>query len=594
MKFMRLVLAVLAALAIAAAVKFIFWVSAFTGMLAAFEPPVTVGNDSVLTLDFTEVIADAPSNDPLAAIDLMNLSSVRRVSLFDALRAIETAADDNRIRGICIRPAADGGPESWAVAEELRTAIDEFRRSGKFVVAYNESYSQPEYYLASVADRLYIEPMGEISWHGLAFTNIFYKGLLDKLGIEAEVFRPAACNYKSAVEPYILDRMSDDNRRQMQQLADDMWGTIAADVAASRNMSVARLNELTDSLAVCEAADAVRNGFADGAIYEDEFEDEIAGLSGTRDWQSVTLGEYASSLRASSGRSSRQVVAVVYAEGDIVEGYGGPSRGDEHIYGGTLAARLADLADDRTVKAVVLRVNSPGGSALAADVVWREMQLLREVKPVVVSMGAYAASGGYYIAAPADVIVADRLTLTGSIGVFGLALNPAAALRDKLGITFDGVKSNASADIYAPGHTLTAAERASLMRSVDRFYGHFTRLVAEGRNLPTERVQELAQGRVWSGAAADSLGLADACGGLKSAIAIAASKAGLTDFRVEECIDEPQGVAALFATLRTSVRQRILHAEFPEFPEYCETVKRLRQVAGRNGVMMYSDVRIEL
>ena len=590
MKFFKVFLAALLAVVVAGIIKLIFWLAVLGGVVSSTGSEVRVKNNSVLTMDFSEIIADAPSNDPLAGIDLMTLSAMNRISLYDALRAIDAAAADKRIKGIYIRPMNGGGPEGWSIAEEVREALEEFKQSGKFIVAYDDAYTQAEYYLASVADEIYIQPMGGLTWNGLAFTNIFYKGLLDKLGVEPEIFRPTVCKYKSAVEPYFLTKMSDANRQQMQELADAMWSVIGSQVAESRSLSVERLNELTDKLAVCEVEDAVKNGFVDAAAYEDEVEARISELAGSDDWNEVSFGDYASQLAPDVSHLSAPRVAVLYAQGSIVDGYAEGGRGGDQIYGNTLAARIAALRDNDEVKAVVIRVNSPGGSALASDVIWREMVRLREVKPVIISMGEYAASGGYYISAPADAIVTDRLTLTGSIGVFGITLNPAEALRDKLGITFDGVKTNSSADMQMPGHKLTADERAFMMRGVDNVYGRFTSLVAEGRNLPLERVLEIAEGRVWAGTTACEIGLADACGGLKNAIAVAADKAGLTEFRVTEELEAPTGVAALFSSVKVSIRERVLRSESPEL---YRMMKRVREAMSQNGVVMYTDVRVE-
>ena len=590
MKFFKVFLAALLAVLAVGIIKLIFWLSVLGGLVSSAGSEVKIKNNSVLTMDFSEIIADAPSNDPLAGIDLMTLTAMNRISLYDALRAIDAAAADKRIKGIYIRPINGGGPEGWSIAEELREALEEFKQSGKFIVAYDEAYTQAEYYLASVADEIYIQPMGGLTWNGLAFTNMFYKGLLDKLGVEPEIFRPTVCKYKSAVEPYFLSKMSDANRQQMQELADAMWSVIGSQVAESRGLSVERLNELTDKLAVCEADDAVKNGFADATAYEDEVEERICELAGSDDWNEVSFGDYASQVGPDVSHLSAPRVAVLYAQGGIVDGSADAGRGGEQIYGNTLAAQIAALRDNDEVKAVVVRVNSPGGSALASDVIWREMVRLREVKPVIISMGEYAASGGYYISAPADAIVADRLTLTGSIGVFGLTLNPTDALRDKLGITFDGVKTNAAADMGLPGRKMTAEERAFMMRGVDKVYGRFTSLVAEGRNLPLERVLEIAEGRVWAGTTAQEIGLTDACGGLKSAIAVAADKAGLTEFRVTEELEAPTGIAAIFSSMKASVRERVLRSESPEL---YEMMQRAREALSHTGVVMYSDVRVE-
>ena len=296
---------------------------------------------------------------------------------------------------------------------------------------------------------------------------MFYKGLLDKLDLKVEVFRPTVCRYKSAVEPYILTRMSDENRRQMQELVDSMWATLSGDVCEARGIDPAEMKRLTDNLQVVLPEDALAHGFVDGLVYEDQMDDifvELGAEKESDDYAFVTLGDYASQVTVPLRGIDAGSVAVVYADGEIVDG-----EGSGKIYGNTLARTLREQREDDKVKAVVVRVNSPGGSALASDIIWREMELLRAEKPVVVSMGSYAASGGYYISCPADVVLADRLTLTGSIGVFGMYLYTPDALKNKLGITLDGVKSNASADMgtMAP---LTPAQRASIMRGVDKVY----------------------------------------------------------------------------------------------------------------------------
>ena len=484
-----------------------------------------------------------------------------------------------------------GGVTGTALIEELREAIELFKQSGKFVVAYNETYSQGQYYLASAADRIYLQPEGGMDWSGLSTSLMFYKGLFDKLDLKAEVFRPTVCKYKSAVEPYILDRMSEANREQMQALVDSMWGTIAEAVAASRGIDVERLNEIADKLQVTLPEDALKYGFVDGLLYEDQMKEVFAELGveddGEGNYDFVSLGDYASMVGVDLDNLGADRVAVVYADGQIVDGEG---YGDA-VYGNSLAAELADVRRDEKVKAVVVRVNSPGGSALASDVIWREMELLRAEKPVVVSMGSYAASGGYYISCPADVIVADRLTLTGSIGVFGMFLNPIDALKNKLGITLDGVKSNASAGMGSV-EPLTPAQRASIMRGVDKVYETFTQDVAAGRNLPIEKVLDIAGGRVWSGSDALGIGLIDAYGGLKTAIALAVDKAGLGEnFRVVEVTQQPSGLAAMLSALNVSVRKAFVRSELQELFGGYDRVQRLLRM---QGVLMYSPYEVEL
>ncbi|WP_196016759.1 signal peptide peptidase SppA [Alistipes senegalensis] len=566
---------------------FFLWIFILLGIAGSMEKSVAVHPESILKIDFSEVLTDAPSSDPLAGIDLMTLQTTRQLSLFKALRAIEAAGADDRIKGIYLRMNGGGGVTGSALLEELREALLEFKQSGKFIVAYNETYSQGQYYLASVADKIYLQPEGGMEWSGLASDVMFYKGLLDKLDLRAEVFRPTACKYKSAVEPFILDKMSAANREQMQALVNSMWGTISGAVCESRGIDSVKMRRITDNLQVTLPEEALEYGFVDSLLYEDQMEDVFAELGVSDDYDFITLGDYASQVGADLKNISADQVAIVYADGQIVdgEGYG------KEIYGNTLAAKIAGVRDDEKVKAVVLRVNSPGGSALASDVIWREVELLRAEKPVVVSMGSYAASGGYYISCPADVIVADKLTLTGSIGVFGMILDTREALKNKLGITIDGVQSNASSSFLAT-QPLTPVQRSMIMRGVDKVYTTFTNDVAEGRNLPIEKVLDIAGGRVWSGADALGIGLIDTYGGLKTAIALAVDKADLGDnYRVTEVTETPTGFAAFIASLNMSVREAFTRSELGLMMKDYNTV---REAFRQQGVLMYSSYKVEI
>lgn len=587
MNFLKTFLAGVLAFVVGAILIFFFWIFLLLGLAGSMSKSVTLPEEAVLKIDLADMIVDAPSADPLAGIDLMTLQTRRQLPLLKVLQTLEAAAADDHIRGIYLRMGFNENVAGTALLEELRAALAEFRASGKFVVSYNENYSQAQYYLASVADRIYIQPEGGLSWYGLSSNTMFFKGLFDKLDLRAEVFRPTACRYKSAVEPFILDGMSPANREQMQALVDSMWGTISSDVCASRGIDSLDMRRMTDNLEVSLASEALAHGFVDGILYEDQMEDVFAELGLSEDYDFISLGDYASMVGVDMNNLSADRVAVLYAQGQIVdgEGYG------EEIYGNTLAAKIAELRDDERVKAVVVRVNSPGGSALASDVIWREMELLREVKPVIVSMGSYAASGGYYISCPADVIVADRLTLTGSIGVFGMILDPREALKNKLGITFDGVRSNTSSDFLTTG-PLTPLQRGMIMRGVDQVYGTFTEHVSEGRNLPLERVLEIAGGRVWSGQQALGVGLIDTYGGLKMAIAMAVDKAGLGEnFRVVEVKDQPTGIAAVLSSLNVSIRKAFTRSEAEPLMEEFRT---LREALSQQGILMYSPYRVGL
>ena len=567
------------------------WILVLMGIAGSMGgSKATVAPGSVLKIDFSEMLTDAPSSDPLEGLDVMTLQTTPRLPLFKALRALEAAAADDRIKGVYLRMNGTGGVAGTALLEELRAALEEFKQSGKFVVAYNETYSQGQYYLASVADRICLQPEGGLDWTGLASNVTFYKGLLDKLDLNVEVFRPTACKYKSAVEPFILDKMSSANREQMQELVNSMWNTISGDVCASRGIDSVQMRRITDNLEVTLPEEALQYGFVDELLYEDQMDDVLADLGVACDddgYRCVTLGEYAAQVGADLKNISADQVAIVYADGQIVdgEGYG------KEIYGNTLAAKLADVRRNEKVKAVVVRVNSPGGSALASDVIWREMELLRAEKPVIVSMGSYAASGGYYISCPADVIVADRLTLTGSIGVFGMILDPREALENKLGITVDGVQSNTSSDFLGKG-PLTPVQRSMIMRGVDKVYSTFTKDVSEGRNLPLERVLEIAGGRVWSGEDALEIGLVDACGGLKTALALAVDKAGLgEEYRIVEVTEQPTGLAAILSSLNMSVRAAFTRSDLGAMMKEYEAV---REVLSQQGIVMYSPCRVEL
>lgn len=597
MKFMKVFLAALLAVVAGSFLTALIWIMVLVGIAGSMESGVGVEENSILKIDMAENITDSPSVNPFSGLSFPSLEMTKSLSLYQVLQALDAAREDDRIKGIYLRMSGMG-TASLAVVEEMRSAIEEFRQSGKFVVAYDETYSQSRYYLASAADRIYLQKEGEISWMGMSYTIPFFKGLFDKMDVQYEIFRPTACRYKSAVEPYFLTKMSDANREQMTEMVNSMWNTMAETVAESRGFeSVGKLNELTDGLRLSLPEDALANGMVDGLIYEDEMEGVFAELgverNGDDEFNFITLGQYASQVKPAYETLTADRIAIVYAEGSIVDGEGSQ---EGTIFGNTLAAKIAEVRGDEDVKAVVLRVNSPGGSALASDVVWREMKLLQAEKPVVVSMGSYAASGGYYISCPADAIVADRLTLTGSIGVFGAFPVTGGMLEKKVGITFDGVKSNAAAD-FGQGFLLgtirptTPLEKRFLMRNVDRIYEGFTGKVSEGRNLPVEQVLEIAGGRVWSGADALGIGLIDSYGGLKEAIAVAADKAGLEQFRVEERLEELDGFAAFFAGMNARLQARF---DMNELGVAFGPYKKAREILSQRGVLMYCPYAIEL
>lgn len=587
MNFFKTFLASLLAFFVANFVWFFLFIIIVAGIAAIGSSTTIVEPKSVLKIDLAESIVDQPVNDPLAGFDPMSMNVQKSVSNMQVMNAIESAAQDDNIEGIYINLTGTG-TASAALLEEVRDYITAFKESGKFVVAYGEVYSQGGYYLASVADSIYLNPAGQMEWRGLAAQVMFYKGLLDKLGVEPQVFRHGT--FKSAVEPYIMSRMSPENRTQMETIASSIWGTMVADIAKERNLSIDSLNMFATDLSAMMAEDALATRMVDGLKYEDEVEDilrEKLELDADEDITFVTLGEYIAANPYTPTYSDNKI-EVIYAEGQIVQG----TSEQGTLGSSTLADQLAEARLDEEVKAVVLRVNSPGGSALASEVIWREMELLRQQKPVIVSMGDYAASGGYYISAPADAIIADATTLTGSIGVFGLMFNAEKALNNKLGITIDVAKTNPSADMGMPFRAVSSSERAHIMRSIEQVYSTFVNHVADGRNMTFDSVDAIGQGRVWTGNDGNRIGLVDEIGGLKYAIAVAADKAEcLDDYMVRESMGEPTGLAALLSSLEAHISDRKMRKEMGAMYDEYRSLRALMENEGVQALALPIEIR---
>lgn len=564
MGFLKSFFASLLALIVAGFLLFVVFIVSIVGVMTSVMPSVeSVEDNSVLVVSFKDGVVETATS-PFGVIDINTMTVRSPTILYDALTAIHSAATDDCIKGIYIN--LKGGANA-AIVEEIRGAIEEFKVSGKFVVAYSDSYSQMAYYFSSIADFIYLNPEGVLEWKGLSSSQFFYKELLDKMGVKPEIIRYG--RYKSAVEPYMDAGMSRESREQATGLVDGLWSVIVSDVAKSRDIDVDKLRNYASNLSIVDPNAALKYGLIDGVAYEDQVLDIIALLASSDQgsnivWQSyiamilvdkstkdvddpafIELSKYSQYKFSIGNPTSSNEVAVVYASGVIVDGDGDV----EQIGGAALAKKLRKLRNDDNVKSVVLRINSPGGSALAAEIVWREMELLKAKKPIVVSMGAVAASGGYYIAAPADIIVVDKFTITGSIGVFGVMMNVSEGLEEHLGINVDIVNSERSADLGSPFRGMTSSERAFMQRQVDRVYKTFVGHVADGRNLTYENVDKIAEGRVWSGADALNVGLVDGYGGLMRAILLAADKAGLgEEFRVNQVFN----VEDEFSTLLNS------------------------------------------
>jgi len=488
---------------------------------------VKIPNNSLLIINLNHEITERTMPDPFDGFNVPGFIFTKNLGLDDILKRIEAAKSDDRIKGIYLDISVVSA--SFASLQEIRDALLDFKESGKFIIAYSELYTQRAYYLASTADRIYVNPEGTIDFRGLASQTMFLKGMFDKLGIEAQVVKVGS--FKSAVEPYTLDRMSTANREQVESFIGSIYDHFLGEIAESRKLSPDSLRAIADQYAVRNADDAITRRLADGKKYKDEILSELKVLldiSEDADISAVSLTKYKPKPQVASA-SIRDRIAVVYAVGEIVSGEGG----DEIIGSERISRELRKVRRDDKVKAVVFRINSPGGSALASDVIWREVELLRQEKPIIVSMGDVAASGGYYIAAAADSIFAQPNTITGSIGVFGLIPNLQGLYNDKLGITYDKVKTSKYADMLTTfDRPLSNDEFNILQREVERIYDTFLQRVADGRGLSKARVDSIGQGRVWSGQQALAIGLVDRLGSIDDAIAAAANKAGLNDFRI--------------------------------------------------------------
>ena len=529
MKFLKVVLAAFIGTLIALLINFFIKVGVISSMISSFtkseakETAATVKPNSVLYMKLNYEIPDRSTDDGFPSFDFNSLETVESTGMNVILRNIDNAKTDPNIKGIYLDLSSI--PTSTATLQEIRDKLIEFKESGKFIVSYAETYSQSAYYIASIADKVYLNPEGALDLHGMASQVMFYKHLLDKLDIEMQIVRGPNNRFNSAVEPYFLDKMSEANREQMDKLLGSVWGQILTGISTSRNISVEQLNNIADSLTtIFDAEKAMQYGLVDNLYYKDQMLDELKTLTGsTKGVNAVGNEKYAKSYKDKN--ASKNEVAIIYASGQIFDGKGS----EANIYSENLSKTIRKAREDNSVKAIVLRVNSPGGSAVASAIIGRELDLTKEVKPVIVSMGNYAASGGYWISANADYIFADPTTLTGSIGVFGTFPNAQGFLNDKIGLTFDVVKTNENADFGNFTQPLTAYQYGKLQENVVKTYDQFTKRVAEGRNLRQTYVDSIGQGRVWAGVDAIELGLVDQLGNLEDAIAYAAEKADIAN-----------------------------------------------------------------
>lgn len=546
-----------------------------------------VKSNSVLHVKLDYQIGDRSSNNPFENIDFNTFEVSENLGLNSILKSIEHAKEDDKIKGIYLDLTTIGG--GMATLEEIRAALIDFKESGKWIISYAELYTQGTYYLASVADKVYLNPAGIVEHRGLSTELMFFKKALEKLDVEMQIIRHG--KFKSAVEPFMLEKMSDSNRQQMELILATAWGSMTNDVSENRNISVEELNKLADEMKINDALSAKKYGLVDDVLFKDELLAELRKKSGKKENDEIdfiALGKYSRNVYKKEKRNkSKNEIAVIYASGDIVSG---DSKNDQ-MGSETISSAIREARLDENVKAIVLRVNSPGGSALASDVMWREVVLAKQVKPVIVSMGNVAASGGYYISCAADKIIADEKTITGSIGVFGVIPNAQGLFNNKFGITFDRVKTNKHADIMTIFRPLTAEEKDIIQMSVEKIYDDFITKVAEGRNMTKEQVDAIGQGRVWTGLDALKIGLVDEIGGLDRAIEIAQETAQLKSYKLVDYPKRKDPVEQLFEDLRNNVETKVITNSLGSDYKYYQKVKSLSE---QSGIMARMPFEIEM
>lgn len=540
-------------------------------MSSLSDKTVEISDNTVLHISLNYPIEERTNKNNFQAYSFSDMFS-ENIGLNDILSRIKSAKEDDKIKGIYLDMSMMGA--SFATLQEIRDALVDFKSSGKFILSYSEYYSQGTYYLASTADKVYLNPEGIIDFSGLSSQSVFFKHTLEKLGIEAQVIKVGT--YKSAVEPFILDKMSAANREQVSSFLGSIYTNYLNEISDSRDISADSLSQIANELKIETAEDAVNYGLVDATKYKDEVLAELRSyldLEEDDKVKSVSIEKYVVNDPNQSS-SSRDRIAVIYAVGNIVSGEGS----DQQIGSEKISRAIRTVRKDDKVKAVVLRVNSPGGSALASDVIWREVKLTKEVKPIIVSMGDLAASGGYYISAAADSIFAQPNTITGSIGVFGIIPNMQGFFNDKLGITFDVVKTGKFADLGSINRPLTAQEEAIIQRSVNKIYDTFTKKVADGRDKSQSYIDSIGQGRVWTGSQALELGLVDKLGGIEDAITAAASKANIEEYKIVTypAISDP--FEALLGNSKDRISQWFLKKELGvAYPVYQQSKEMLEQ-----------------
>ena len=557
----------------------IIWVVIFFGIIGAAmsgSKEVKISDNSVFELKLEGILVERHKNDVISSFASEINSSVSEIALDDIMASIDKATDNDNIKGIYLHI----GDFSASVAslQEIYKGLEKFKKTGRFIVAYADSYGNGTYYLSSIADKVYMNPSGTLALTGINISTVFFKDLLSKIGVEMQIFKVGT--FKSAVEPFTQTSMSEANRLQLTTFINSIWTEITKTIARNRGLSDTEVNLYADSgLFLDDAQTAVHHKLIDSLVYSSDMKEIIEKLV-DKDYNTLTISDM--KFVARNKEYSKNRIAIVYAVGEI-DG----SNKNDGIDSEDISEDLLDIADNDKIKAVVLRINSPGGSAYGSEQIWKAVSVVKSKKPIVVSMGDYAASGGYYIACNTDRIFAQPTTLTGSIGIFGIFPN-IGGLTDKLGIKFDNVKTNKYSDFGATYRPMNTEERAILQRYINNGYELFTKRCAEGRNMNIDSLKAIAEGRIYSGTDAMRLGLVDEMGGLEEAITFAAKKANISDYTIKYYPSVKSLIEQISDIFSTSVEERIVKSQLGENYRLFRTIQRAQTTTGIKAIMPYS------
>lgn len=586
--FFKFTLASIVGIMIAGLLLFFIFMGILSTMLSSADQPATIPSNTMLMLKFDYEIVDRAQDSPFEGLAIGLFEGNRAVGLNNMLECIRKAKTDDNIKGIYLNPQDIYA--GMATVEEIRAALKDFKTSGKFVYAYGENISQKAYYLISVADSVVMNPQGMVDFRGLGGERSFYKKGLEKLGVEVQIVRHG--KFKAAVEPFLLEKMSDENRLQTETYLKSIWNELLSDISESRKLSIEQLNSIADSVASFRKADfALEKKLVDRLKYKDQVIDDLKQLTSTDEKDDINAVEIHRYTKVPEQREhkglARHKIAVIYASGSIDASVSG-----DGIQSEELSRTIREARRDSSIKAIVLRINSPGGSAYGSEVIWREVKLAAQTKPVIASMGDVAASGGYYIAAAADTILADRTTITGSIGIFGMVPNIQELMSEKLGITQDVVTTNDHSDMISLTRPMTAFERDLMQSIVEEGYETFITRVAEGRNMEVSAVDAIGEGRVWAAPNAKEIKLVDAYGGLTDAIAMAKQMANLDNYRVVNLPKQKDPFQELMKGFSESAKASFLKAEMGENYKHYQQLRTLMQQKGIMTRMEYDiDIR---